>query len=79
MAVYTEADLAAAWESGYWNGTSHEGPLNGAAVDARNPYRQHKEEARGTTPAKACKVALKTERDRDVSPKSVTASEPTNS
>lgn len=77
--TYTEADLAAAWESGYWNGTSHEGPLNNAAVDAKNPYRQHAEEPRGITPAKACKVALKTEKDRDASAKSVTASEPTNS
>ncbi|WP_183164580.1 hypothetical protein [Arthrobacter oryzae] len=30
------------------------------------------------TPAKACKVALKTEKDRDASPKSVTADESTN-
>ncbi|MGM9474345.1 hypothetical protein ACS5PJ_20360 [Pseudarthrobacter sp. YS3] len=73
-AVYTEADLAAAWESGYWHGTSHEGPLNDAAVAAKNPYR-----ATGITPAKACKVALKTDRDRDVPyQESVTASEPTN-
>ncbi|WP_426226258.1 hypothetical protein [Pseudarthrobacter sp. DSP2-3-2b1] len=70
-AVYTESDLAAAWESGYWHGTSHMGPLNDAAVAAKNPYR-----AQGITPAKACKVSLKTEKDRDVSPKSVTASEP---
>jgi hypothetical protein len=27
-----------------------------------------------TTPAKACKIRLKTEKDRDASPKSVTAS-----
>lgn len=71
--VYTEADLAAAWESGYWHGTSHEGPLNDAAVTAKNPYR-----VKGLTPAKACKVALKT-KDRDASPKSVTALEPTYS
>lgn len=71
-AVYTEADLAAAWESGYWHGTSHEGPLNDAAVAAKNPYR-----VKGATPAKTCKVALKTEKDRDASPKSVTASNPT--
>jgi hypothetical protein len=32
--------LAAAWESGYWAGTSHTGPLNDAAVSARNPYRE---------------------------------------
>lgn len=37
--VITKADLAAAWESGYWHGTSHKGPLNGAAVDAQNPYK----------------------------------------
>ncbi|WP_104175522.1 hypothetical protein [Arthrobacter sp. Y81] len=73
-ATYTAADLAAAWESGYWHGTSHEGTLNDAAVAAKNPHR-----AEGITPAKACKVALKTEKDRDVSPKSVTALEPTHS
>lgn len=78
-AVYTEADLAAAWDSGYWNGTSHEGPLNGAAVNAKNPYLQHQEEVRGSTPAKACKVALKTEKGRGAPVKeSATASEPTN-
>lgn len=37
--VYTKADLAAAWESGYWHGVDHKGPLNGAAVDALNPYK----------------------------------------
>ena len=56
---YTGADLAAAWESGYWRGTSHEGPLNDATVAAKNPYR-----AQGVTPAKACKVPLKTEKGR---------------
>ncbi|WP_024366181.1 hypothetical protein [Arthrobacter sp. TB 26] len=72
-AVYTEEDLAAAWESGYWRGTSHEGPLNDAAVNVKNPYR-----VKGATPAKTCKVALKTEKDRDTLAKeSVTASEPT--
>lgn len=35
---YTRAEMAAAWESGYWHGTSHEGPLNEAAVAAKNPY-----------------------------------------
>lgn len=69
-AEYTKADLAAAWESGYWHGTSHKGPLNDAAVSASNPHR-----ASGITPAKACKIALKTKKDRDVSLKSVTASE----
>ncbi|MGO4493327.1 hypothetical protein AB4Y86_14720 [Arthrobacter sp. 2YAF22_2] len=38
-ATYTVADLAAAWESGYWHGKSHEGPLNDAAVAAKNPHR----------------------------------------
>lgn len=76
--AYTEADLAAAWESAYWHGTSHEGPLNDAAVAAKNPYKA-KAATPGSTPAKACKVALKTEKDRDASPKSVTASEPTHS
>ncbi|MFJ6453778.1 hypothetical protein [Paenarthrobacter sp. NPDC091669] len=35
---YTKSDLAAAWASGYWNGTSHDGPLNDDAVAAKNPY-----------------------------------------
>lgn len=35
-----DADLAAAWESGYWHGTSHDGPLNDAAVAAKNPYKK---------------------------------------
>ncbi|NSX37813.1 hypothetical protein HTS88_15625 [Pseudarthrobacter oxydans] len=43
--MITAADLAAAWASGYWHGTSHEGPLNDAVVAAKNPYR-----ARGTDP-----------------------------
>jgi len=71
--VYTEADMAAAWESGYWHGTSHEGPLNDAAVAAKNPYK-----AQGATPAKSCKVALKTEKGRGAPyQESATASEPT--
>ena len=74
--VYTEADMAAAWDSAYWHGTSHQGPLNSAAVNAKNPYLKDVEVTPATTPAKACKVALKTEKDRDASPKSVTASEP---
>lgn len=69
-AVYTEADLAIAFERGYWRGVDHKGPLNDAAVATKNPYN-----AQGTTPAKACKVALKAEKDRDASPKSVTAKE----
>lgn len=45
--VYRLADVAAAlgvesaakaWSSGYWRGTSHEGPLTEAVVEARNPY-----------------------------------------
>lgn len=52
----TDAELAAAWESGYWHGTSHTGPLNDAAVAAKNPYK-----VQGITPAKSCKVALKTD------------------
>lgn len=70
-ASYTEADLAIAFERGYWRGVDHKGPLNDAAIAAKNPYR-----AQGVTPAKACKVSLKTEKDRDASPKSVTATEP---
>lgn len=72
-AVYTEADLAAAWESGYWHGSSHEGPLNDAAVAAKNPYR-----VQGVTPAKLCTVALKTEKAVTDFGESVTAEEPTN-
>lgn len=56
----TEADLAAAWESGYWHGTSHEGPLNDAVVAAKNPYK-----VQGISPAKLCKVALKTDQAHD--------------
>ncbi|MEO5313179.1 hypothetical protein PV772_03505 [Pseudarthrobacter sp. CC12] len=37
----TDADLAAAWASGYWHGTSHTGPLNDAVVAAKNPYEAH--------------------------------------
>ncbi|MEE2529154.1 hypothetical protein V1639_08940 [Pseudarthrobacter sp. J75] len=48
--TYTKADLAAAWESGYWRGTSHEGPLNDAAVAAKNPHK--KEESDAGSPAK---------------------------
>lgn len=40
-ALYAEADVAAAWGSGYWHGTSHEGPLNDAAVAAKNPYKEN--------------------------------------
>ncbi len=77
--TYSKADLAAAWDSGYWNGTSHEGPLNGAVVDARNPYRQHEDEARGSTPAKACRIRLKTEKGHGApDQETATASEPTN-
>lgn len=73
--VYTEADLAAAWESGYWHGTSHTGPLNDAAVAAKNPHR-----VKGITPAKACTVRLKTEEDRDaVAKHDITASDETPS
>lgn len=36
--AFTYSDLAKAWESGYWHGTSHTGPLNDAAIRARNPY-----------------------------------------
>lgn len=77
--AYTEADMAAAWDSAYWHGTSHQGPLNSAAVNARNPYLKDASITPTTTPTKACRVALKTKKDRDASPKSVTASEPANS
>ncbi len=36
--IYTAADIAEAWSSGYWNGTGHAGPLNDAAVRAKNPH-----------------------------------------
>jgi hypothetical protein len=36
--MITQADLAAAWASGYWHGTSHQGPLDDAVVAAKNPY-----------------------------------------
>ena len=36
MGAYTEADLAAVWESGYWHGASHED----AAVTAKNPHKE---------------------------------------
>lgn len=52
--MITESDLAAAWESGYWHGTSHEGPLNDAVVAEKNPYK-------AATPARVCKVTLKTQ------------------
>lgn len=45
MSNYTRADLAAAWESGYWHGTSHDGPLNEVTVSAKNPYRIDESEA----------------------------------
>ncbi|MCZ9884055.1 hypothetical protein [Arthrobacter sp. B2a2-09] len=61
--MITESDLAAAWESGYWHGTSHKGPLNDAVVAAKNPYR-----ASGVSPAKSCKVALKTQAADVVAP-----------
>ncbi len=41
--LYTLADMAAAWESGYWHGTTHTGPLNDAAVKSKNPYRWDEE------------------------------------
>ncbi|WP_423184297.1 hypothetical protein [Arthrobacter sp. NyZ413] len=48
--IYRVSDLLAAlnaiprtaaeiWSSAYWHGTSHQGPLNDAIVEARNPYR----------------------------------------
>lgn len=58
--MITEADLAAAWASGYWHGTSHTGPLNDAAVAEKNPYTAAAHAAGAATPAKACRVALKT-------------------
>lgn len=74
MKTYTEADMEAAraeaWQSGYWYGTCHEGPVTDAAVRAKNPHIPS-----GLTPAKVAKVALKTDRDRGASTKSATVSE----
>lgn len=39
MKTYTEADIAEAWSSGYWNGLDHAGPINQAAIDEKNPHR----------------------------------------
>lgn len=47
--LYTEADLAAAWESGYWHGTSHTGPLNEGGVKARNPHAKEESDAGSPT------------------------------
>ncbi|WP_281275814.1 hypothetical protein [Arthrobacter echini] len=38
MRTYSRADLAEAWSSGYWHGIDHDGPINDAAIDAKNPY-----------------------------------------
>lgn len=43
--MITAADIAAAWESGYWRGTSHTGPLNDAAVSATNPHKENDRDA----------------------------------
>ncbi|MBE4716754.1 hypothetical protein [Pseudarthrobacter sp. AB1] len=48
--TYTEADLAIAFERGYWRGVDHKGPLNDAAVRAKNPYT--KKESDAGSPAK---------------------------
>ncbi|MEO5314204.1 hypothetical protein PV772_08790 [Pseudarthrobacter sp. CC12] len=79
--VYTKADMAAAWDSAYWHGTSHQGPLNSAVVNAKNPYLQDANMVPATTPAKACKVTLKTKKGRGESNanQNTTSSEPTNS
>ncbi|WP_155850376.1 hypothetical protein [Arthrobacter sp. Br18] len=45
MSTYTAADLAAAWNSGYWHGLDHTGPVNDAAINARNPYTHDNEAA----------------------------------
>jgi hypothetical protein len=41
----TDTELAAAWASGYWHGTSHQGLLNDAVVAAKNPYAVHDDAA----------------------------------
>ncbi|MHA7153624.1 hypothetical protein [Arthrobacter sp. TMN-50] len=51
--MITAANLAEAWSSGYWNGTSHTGPLNDAAVDEKNPHRNaNSSEGNNQTPVK---------------------------
>lgn len=47
MKTYSEADLAEVWSSGYWNGTGHAGPINQAAIDAKNPHRSPETENDG--------------------------------
>lgn len=45
--------MAEAWASGYWHGTSHTGPLNEAAVNAKNPHRNgNSSEGKESTPDK---------------------------
>lgn len=44
MRTFTAADLAEAWNSGYWHGIDHAGPMNDAAINANNPYL-HADEA----------------------------------
>lgn len=46
--TYSQTDLAVAAESGHWNGTPHEDPLNVAAVRAKNSA-----ESRGASPKSA--------------------------
>lgn len=41
------AIAAEAWASGYWHGTSHQGPLNDAVVAAKNPHRTTTADQRG--------------------------------
>jgi hypothetical protein len=49
MSAYTAADLADAWSSGYWHGLEHAGPVNDAAINAKNPYF-HEHEAAAQAP-----------------------------
>ncbi|MDI3194802.1 hypothetical protein QK290_10625 [Pseudarthrobacter sp. AL07] len=62
--TYSEADLAAAWESGYWHGTSHTGPLNDAAVAAKNPYIKKESDA-GSSAKKNTDAATENTYEKD--------------
>lgn len=64
--TYTEADLAAAWESGYWHGSSHQGPLNDAVVRARNPHLKKEESDAGSPAKKNADAATETPTNKEI-------------
>lgn len=63
--TYTEADMAAAWESGYWHGTSHEGPLNDAAVAEKNPHKKEESDA-GSLAKESTDAATETPTNKEI-------------